>query len=234
MTKLGKAVVVAGVISLGVIGGQHIYNYAKEVYDERNVSNVTTEKIDEINSFLNDSTNIGFLQVNYKSLDLSVLTFDEIFKLISNIYSFDDNGRLKKNNLSETKMYNSFKGRYITNLNSPKVCYNKEAVNAYLYSVTNQKLNSNSLELCTTNTDLIDFNVDVKITRVINYNDNFYNISYKVQDAENLLYIQKHNYENLKQDKIYKGTVVLEYKSNRYIFVSNNIKDKMDLENIAK
>lgn len=233
MTKFTKGIVFTGVFALSVVGGYKAYNYIKDIYEEKETSNVSTEKINEISSFLNDSTNIGFIQANYDSLDLSKLSFDEVYKLLSNIYSFDDTGKLKKNNLNETNAYKSFKGDYITNVSNPKVCYNKEAVNTYLYSITNQKLNSSSNELCTTFVDLYTYIAKINIT-LVRKTDNTYNIKYKAYDAENLIYIQKNKYEGMGIEKTYNGKVVLEYIDDRYIFVSNTISNGKNIDKLAK
>lgn len=233
MTKFGKAVLITGIIAVSVVGGYYGYQYAKskgylnKIYRSDTVSQ--EEKL-SVSKFLNDEKNIGFLTVNYKELDMSKLTYDQIFKIISNKYFFDDENELKRYDLVSTDTYKYFKGtNEVTKGVITKVCYNTSLVNDYLYSVTNYKINTSEKKLCTTSISSYSYIAKINVKNV-SKNDNSYKIKYEAMDGENYIYLQAHNYLDKDIAKVYSGTVVISYTKGRYLFVSNSIANGIDLE----
>ena len=78
-------------------------------FDDVVKTNVSAETVAEINDFLNDDYNIGFIQVNYEKMDLKDIKFDTIAYLLNNPYEKGSDGKLIKHefNLKSPTKYNN-------------------------------------------------------------------------------------------------------------------------------
>lgn len=234
VTKFTKGVLTLGLlIGLGV-GGKYGYDYMKNhgYFDEITKTNVPAETVTEIEIFLNDQYNIGFLQANYKEMDINNVSFDTITYLLNNPYEKGSDGKVIKHEFTDSQIYKDYVTSYETNLLNTKACFDAVKLNEYIYSVTNQRLDAleNTDNKCISKLPNYIYMIDVK-TELVILNDEKYSITYKIKDAENILYNQKYNYTGI-EVKQYNGKAILEKTNdNRYIFKSNNVSGARNLYN---
>lgn len=241
MTKFTKGILTVGlIVGLG-LGGKYAYDYLEEkgyidqIFHEDLKTNVEDTVVNEIEDFLNEDMNIGFVEVNYDELDISRLSFSTITSLLNFQYKIGDDNKIYKASFTETELYNKYNILYDTNIVNPKVCFNTVEIKEHLYSITNQYLDvaseSNIEEgLCTTKVNNYLYMYDLKVNVVYN-EDNKYTIKYSIKDINNAIYNQKYNYSNI-NIKAYNGTVILEKIDNKYIFISNTVSGGYDIYSI--
>ena len=233
MTKFTKTILTFGLlIGIGV-GGKYGYDYMKDhgYFDDVVKTNVSAETVAEINDFLNDDYNIGFIQVNYEKMDLKDIKFDTIAYLLNNPYEKGSDGKLIKHEFISSPVYKDYVLSYETNLLKTRVCYDAAKINEYVYSITNQYLNvlNDQEQICNSNTSAYIYMTDVSVEVVV-AKDNIYSVTYKMSDAENIIYNQRYNYTDIETRK-YSGKVVLEKIDNKYIFKSNEVQGARNLYN---
>ncbi len=231
MTKFTKGIVTT-IILVGVgIGGKYGYDYLKEkgVFDKVETSNVSENTVIELQDYLNESMNIGFVQINYNKLDINSANLKTIISLLYNPYEKGSDGTTTEIKNIETNFYKEYVTKYDTNLMSPYVCVDVPKVNEYLYSVTNQQVdsfeeytNNETNDVCVSKITSIIYMYDLVVNKVTQ-NSNKFVIEYTIKNLDNLLYNSKYNYGDLNIKK-YNGTVILEKTAdNRYIYLSNNV-----------
>lgn len=234
MTKFTKGILTVGLlIGLGV-GGKYGYDYMKDhgYFDSAVKTNVSVEIVTEISDFLNEEYNIGFLQANYEELNMEDLKFDTIAYLLNNPYEEGSDGKLIKHDFIDSKIYKDYVLSYETNLLKTRICYDAAKINEYVYSVTNQYLNAlkDQEKICNSNTSVYIYMNNVEVELVV-AKDNEYSVTYKISDAENIIYNQKYDYSGIETKK-YSGKVILEKtEDNRYIFKSNEINGARNIYN---
>lgn len=226
MTKFKKGLLII-IILIGVgVGVKYIldnYDITKflPIASKTNVSN---ETVLEINKFLNDYSNIGFLEYNYKNLDINKLDFDSLYPLFNKNYEWSsDDNLLHLVSLSSSTNYKLFGSSYSDNLLNKNVCYSSAKLIEHIESITNQTFDaSGEKSLCTKNLTATQYIAKVNVTKVVKDN-NIYTVDYDAYELSNQLYLQKNPAVSKDTAKTISGTVKLSNIDNRYIFISNNI-----------
>lgn len=231
MTKFTKTVLTTGLIIGTLVGFKYGYEYLDThgYFDSFNKNSATENEIQDIEKFLNEDMNIGLLQYNYENLDINKVPSKTITYLLNNIYQKGSNDIYIKLSISNTKLFNEYHTTYLPDLLNRKICYDAAKMNEHIKLITNQYLDAfeSDIEICFTDIKSYIYMIDVDVNKAIK-NNNVYTIDYTIKDAENLLYMQEHKYSS-KNIKSYKGTVTLYNIDNRYIFVSNKVKNAKNL-----
>ncbi len=225
MTKFAKGILTTGILLTVGVGGYKLYEYAKEEgwIDKLKNSHLPEKTRAEIEDFINEESNIGFLQYNYDILNVNKLDEDLIHNLLSNPYEMSDDGILSNPGISKTQLFKDYEGTIRENLRDPQVCFKTSIVKEVIHKLTAQTLDYDKSKVCVpsiTRSNIQYVHAQVKNVKMENKR---YVVSYTLTPVSNYFYVQDNKYEGLNIYDEFDGTLTLGKAEDdgRYIYLSN-------------